>query len=353
MTPSSTTTADTAAEAAARRLCPVAVRTVELAGRGGNNRLYRVTTQDGRVLALKSYPSRATDPRDRLGTEFSALSFVAGYDAPPRTPAAIARADEGFGLYQWIDGVPPGPPDPAGIDAMLAFIGWLSTVRDRPETAAMGLASEACLSIPQTAFQLRRRQRRLNEVAAEEPALADYMTGGFGPALDQALDRADRLYRAAGLDPEADLSHAHRILSPSDFGFHNAVRRPDGRLVFLDFEYFGWDDPVRLAGDVAWHPAMNLPDACAARFVEGCRRLFAGDPGFETRLMAQWPLLGLRWCAIILNEFLPERWVGRVHAGQSDDRRIVLDRQMVKARAFLERVDRSMRHFPYPAGDPL
>lgn len=334
-------------QAAAARLAPASVRAVALAGRGGNSRLYRVTVDDGRVFALKSYPPRDQDPRDRLGTEFAAMTLVHRYDqGRGRTPAPVARDIDAFGLYEWIDGTVPDTPDADGVDAMLNFIGWLNAQRDQPETAPLNLASEACLTIAETATQLRRRRDRLAAAADSggEPELARFVATGLGPTLEAALARAGTLYQEAGLDPTADLNAAHRIPSPSDFGFHNALRRPDGRLVFIDFEYFGWDDPVRLAGDVAWHPGMSLDVDLARRFVLGMDAFLTdADPFFRVRLVAQWPLLGLRWCAIILNEFLPERWAARVRAGQTADRRLVLDRQMAKAAAYLERVNQSMR----------
>ena len=48
---------------------------------------------------------------------------------------------------------------------------------------------------------------------------------------------------------ERDIDSAERTLSPSDFGFHNALKRSDGRIVFLDFEYFGWDDPAKMTAE--------------------------------------------------------------------------------------------------------
>ena len=39
---------------------------------------------------------------------------------------------------------------------------------------------------------------------------------------------------AASLDPTARLDADQRCISPSDFGFHNALLQPDGRLKFLD-----------------------------------------------------------------------------------------------------------------------
>src|SRR5262249_8759378 len=43
---------------------------------GGNNRLFRAHTVDGGSYALKEYPRRANDPRDRLTIEYGALKFL-------------------------------------------------------------------------------------------------------------------------------------------------------------------------------------------------------------------------------------------------------------------------------------
>ena len=72
------------------------------------------------------------------------------------------------------------------------------------------------------------------------------MSGEFTPVMEQIVAAACRDSR-----PETELAPQHRCLSPSDFGFHNALLRgrpgvPGARdWVFLDFEYFGWDDPAK------------------------------------------------------------------------------------------------------------
>lgn len=338
--------ADAPAWAAARRLCPEPVRAVLRTGGGGNSRLYRVESDTARPYALKSYPPRTHDPRDRLGQEFAALAFVTRHDSEDRVPRPVAvDAGAGFGLYAWIEGEPVVPAA-ADIDAVLAFTRRLHELRGAAGADALAPASEACLSLDEIATQIARRRRRLAEVADDEPGLRACLEDGFDPALAAALARAGALYREAGLDPDAAIGPAQRTLSPSDFGFHNALRRADGRIVFLDFEYFGWDDPVRLVADFHWHPGMRLSDALKDRFVDGAAPVFAGDPGFPVRLVAQWPLVGLRWCMILLNEFLPERWLGRVHAGQNRDRRDVLARQLSKTRTYLEKVRQVMQQPP-------
>ena len=63
--------------------------------------------------------------------------------------------------------------------------------------------------------------------------------------------------------------------------------------------------------------------------------LFGGDPGFAVRLNAQLPLYGLRWCAILLNEFLPARWQRRVFAGTAHEWPAAKARQLGKAELWL------------------
>jgi len=293
---------------------------------GGNNRIYRVTTARG-TAALKGYRVADDDPRDRLGQEWSALSLIAAHapDAVPR-PLAQDRA-AGWAAYEWIDGERIGARDPGDIDAAIAFLKRLQRLRS--ETAAAGLAdaSEACLSVGELRRQIEGRLARF----AGQDQLASF--------LSEIAALAQRLTpREVGPAGDRPLSRGRQILSPSDFGFHNALRRPDGRLAFLDFEYFGWDDPAKLASDIHWHPGMGLTAEERRRFARGLAGLFGEDPGYSARLAVFQPLIGLRWCLILLNEFLPRGLARRRHAGQAEDAEAARARQLAKARALYSEV---------------
>jgi len=105
--------------------------------------------------------------------------------------------------------------------------------------------------------------------------------------------------------------------------------------VFLDFEYFGWDDPVKLAADFLLHPGMVLTEGQKRRFLEGVGHVFADDPEFRIRLNQHYPLYALRWAMIVLNEFLPEKWRRRKYAGTQVEREAAQQRQLDKAQTFL------------------
>ena len=287
---------------------------------GGNNRLYRLEAPDG-PLAVKWYGRPgADDATSRLTREFGGLRFLAeaGVGALPAAVAADPAAH--LALYGWIDGEPVAR-DPAGrrvgdLPAAIAFLGRLRTAGGRPAARTLPPATEACLSATDLLDQIDARRARLAAVT-EEAGLGAWLDGRLRPALATARDRLARLYDAAGLDPGIPVPPAAQTLSPSDFGFHNTLRRPDGGLAFVDFEYFGWDDPVKLTADLLWHPGLVLSAGERRAWLQGTAALFAGDPAYGVRLDAQFPLFGLRWALIILNEFLPERWARRLFAAPS------------------------------------
>jgi hypothetical protein len=144
---------------------------------------------------------------------------------------------------------------------------------------------------------------------------------------------------ALGLDPDRPLPLHLQTLSPSDFGFHNALRHRADGLVFVDFEYFGRDDPVKLTADFLLHPGTALDLSQRRRFLAACRRIYGADHVFAARLRLFYPMYALRWCLILLNEFLPERWARREFARPGADRDTAQHRQLRKAADMLARVD--------------
>jgi hypothetical protein len=328
---------------AVHRLLGTPVRRLRRWMGGGNNRLYRVTV-DEHTLALKSY-GLLTDPgNDRLAREFAALSFL-GRHGPENVPLAVASDPAArLALYGWIDGAPVAR-EPGGRSAtdpleMVHFILALQNLGKHQEARDIGLAAEACLDTTELLGQIRRRIAALSDVR-QEPALETFLSDGLLPTLAGAERRLRILYRAGGLALDEALPLERRILSPSDFGFHNALRRPDGRLAFLDFEYFGWDDPVKLLADTLWHPAYRLAAVEQRCWLDGLSApLQAADPTLSLRFDALMPLYGLRWCVILLNEFLPDRWQRRLHAGAAADWTDAKTAQLAKAEGWLAEVRR-------------
>lgn len=320
--------------ATASALADTPVRCLIAVKGGANNRLYRVEDEQGTAYALKAYLHEHDDSRDRIGRECQGLSFLwrQGLRAVPQLIALDSAAT--CALFSWVDGEPVTRTGPRDIDAALAFIGDLKRCALHVDARALPPAAEACLSGAMLVDQIENRFARLRKAAEKKRPLAKFLEGEFAPFFVSCTTAARRGFADAGLDFGVPLDPAHQTLSPSDFGFHNALRTNGQGLVFLDFEYFGWDDPVKLVADFLLHPGMHLRSVEKRRFRHGAEMIFAADPAFSLRLRLLYSLFGLRWAAILLNEFLPERWRRRAFAG-AEDQEAAASRQLAKAKRLL------------------
>jgi len=307
------------------------VLTAQPARSGGNNRVFRLEMAAGPPLALKHYPS---DGRDRLGQEYDALSFLSrhGITLTPRPIAMEVNAN--CALYQWFDGEAaiqrPGDDD---ADQLADFLIDLQKLRGADGAQTLRNASASIFSPQEAIAQYEQRLDGLRQASAGDPNLRAFVDGTLVPSTELAIRRLRRRYAERGRDPAEDLGPEHRALSPSDFGLHNALRGTDGRLRFIDFEYFGWDDPVKLLSDTAIHPGSNLSEASANRLIERLSRVFeAADDAFAIRRDVLYPLFGGIWCLIILNAYLPESRSRRALAAQGGDLTVRLAGQLDKAR---------------------
>ena len=71
------------------------------------------------------------------------------------------------------------------------------------------------------------------------------------------------------------------------------------------------------------------------RTAKGLAGLFTDRSGFADRLAALLPLFALKWCMIVLNEFLAGENARRVFSGSDEDHESVLERQLGLAEAML------------------
>ena len=336
-----------------RQLLSVDVASVERIGGGGNSRIFKVVCADSTQFAAKHYFQHPSDSRDRLGVEFSTLEFLwsNGLRCVPRP--VLADREHQWAVYEWIDGggIPGESVTAADVDSALGFLVEFQALAGSETGRQLPPASEACVSPAAMVANVRLRLDRLRAVDGAEAAsagLREFLDRQFAPLLETVAEGCR--HRLSGPDRaySTELPQGERTLSPSDFGFHNALRRADGKMVFLDFEYFGWDDPAKTVSDFLYHPAMDLPEWVKQRFVDGALCGFRASDALSARLAALYPIFGLKWCMIILNEFLREHRLRRDFAGANKQHLgAVLDRQLTKAKAMLARVKDEYEHFPY------
>jgi hypothetical protein len=331
---------------AAAELLSAKVQALEPVSGGRNSRVYRLSVEPGHSFALKAYFRDPSDHRRRMSTEFASLSFLWQNDVRNIPKPLFDSPEHGCAIFEWIEGRRIGPQDitSKSIDSSSRFLSRLAELRGRPGSETLGPASEACFSGRAIVENLNYRLQPLM-ARTDDSDLRTFLAGELVPAVERISNWSRR---SLGDRFDVELSLEERTLSPSDFGFHNALQVESGELCFLDFEYFGWDDTAKTISDFILHPGMTLAPLFRHRFVTSVIYDLPGRSGLAERVKAFYPLFGLKWCLILLNEFLPEQLMRRHFAGMSEqDRGQKQAEQLAKARHMLEGTLKEYEHFPY------
>ena len=246
----------------------------------GNSKIFKIESNAGTV-ALKVYPDRAIDDRPRQNTEWSALSFLRQNKLQVPVPIRINQVVN-WSLIEWIEGENANNKASSFIDRAADFIRALTVAgKSLASKDLFGSATEACLTPNLIESQIRGRFKSLSEV--EDIGLRKFVDQDLAPAFTRVAENASK---TLGSSYEAALGESHWALSPSDFGLHNAIVTSSNDLMFFDFEYFGWDDPVKLTSDFCLHPGMSLKIEEQRLWIFEMQKIFGGDSSFLKRLTA-------------------------------------------------------------------
>ncbi len=304
-------------------------RAIVLLHGGINSTVFHLRMESGHDLVAKAYPVERSDHRDRLSTEVLAcysLRLVGMRDVPE---SIVVDSVHRIGFFGYVEGERPTPASIGKKDVRAAAEFVLSIQAHRGELGLAGFqrASEACYSLPEHVKVIEDRIAALLAAWSESSEARRFVSDEVRPCLTEVLE--------SGPPYEGRVPDAERILSPSDFGFHNSIRRPDGVYTFLDLEYFGWDDPAKLLCDAFLQPDFPIPAAHRPLFFETVWRGLGSHAYLPRRFERLYPLLAIKWALIVLNAFLPER------RGVADPARLA--GQMRKARAAISEARRTMK----------
>jgi len=304
-------------------------------GGGANNRVLHLK-KDGQEYTLKQY-SR-TGERDRYTSEkvFYGWAAEAGSRQIPR-PIAWEDGTQS-GLFSYVAG--KATPSRARENDVLQAAEFIVALNQKRETANRLPIPEAADTgdWPTQHARIQARVERLQNLSSRTPLrreLENFLAGEFLPAWEKVSNEFQTILSH---EPELakPLPKEMCILSPSDFGFHNALSGGDGRLTFFDFEYAGWDDPAKTASDFLRQPRHTVPEQYWQGFLQAVSQLTPEPEQFLLRTRYLLPLHNFKWCCIFLNDFLPEHSPRRYAAfGKDPQETQTLHVQIEKARYHL------------------
>jgi hypothetical protein len=290
--------------------------TAELLAGGKNNKVIRLTPASGPLRVLKVFFRSAWDTRDRLAHEYSFASFAWKQGLRALPEPIDAESAHYCALFEFVPGgKPPHPPTPRMMSEALAFIKDLNRNRRSADAQKLKPGSEACFSLAEHVSVVEGRIARLRAAQLDYDARR-WIETKLLPLWDTVKVTVEVEAAAERVDLRAPLATTERIISPSDFGFHNAIAREgSGALCFHDFEYAGWDDPAKLFGDMFSQIEYPLPTEYLSEVAASFLSLSSRPEELASRLRWLLPVYGVKWCCIALNPLLASEAARRHFAG--------------------------------------
>jgi hypothetical protein len=314
---------------------PTDQTTVAPVAHGFNNRNYYVTARKHTFL-LKHYFSHPDDPRNRLKAEW-AFSNYAYSVAPTFVPKPIVcDSSAQVALFDFVQGQRLVSADITQqlVDQAAQFFCLLNT-SDRKKVVNVSNASEACFSLAEHIACVDFRMKQLESCHTHLDDCVD-----FKEILDQMNDQwqqiKHKIMHHALYHQHNAIRHDQYCMSPSDFGFHNALKKPDQQMIFLDFEYAGWDDPAKMACDFFSQIAIPVPATYFNHFLSQVMSVFPQADQLIERAIVLKPLYFIKWCCIVLNVFLPHHLSRKCFANSTVDITLLQRQQLGKARKMLD-----------------
>ena len=275
---------------------------------GRNNSVYLLSTP-AHSLVLKLLFHNECDPRDRFTAETSFYAHCKALNIRSVPKLFAASHEEKMLLLDFVDGRKLKASTISEISVTKA-IKFVIDINSKPASKSIiPTASESGFSIKDHIEMIEIRLARLEEFVVTNEAACDFIHTKLRPLWNQLIRpiKRHRIYSSGQME---------RCISPSDFGFHNSLVRPNGDFVFYDFEYAGWDDPAKLICDFFCQVEIPVPRTFFGFVIERLNSLAINKNDFAERTKLLLPALKIKWCCILLNEFLPSEQKRRRFAKQ-------------------------------------
>lgn len=299
---------------------------------GANNCVYKLEINNNTKFVLKHYFSHPNDTRKRLQSEYYFLSYAKEKNIQNVPVPYSCIEEKNIALYSFIDGKNFNPEmlSEKNIQDAISFFKELNL--NKIDGQKLPFASEACVTLNDYVVVLEKRLhafKKLKDLNNLPSEAEDFIFSKLSPVLMKVKDNTIKYAKDTLNIP---LSKEYQSITPSDFGFHNALLAPNQATYFIDFEYAGWDDPAKTVCDFFCQPKIPVPQKFFRMFIDSIKDFT--DPYFEERIEIILPLCQLKWCFIIMNTFLKVGKNRRCFSKQNEDQY----QQIEKAQKILKNI---------------
>ncbi len=262
-----------------------------------NSELFKVKFNNNTYGAIKKYPNLDEDNRQRLKREILAIKIMDKNNFKNITNLISYDFTLNIALFKWIEGKKIKSINNSELNAAVKFTKRLKKIPNYHVKKYFYDATEACFNLENITDQINKKKYDLTKNNSSKK-IKLFINNIFLPILkkiESNIGKKDNLFKK--------IYNESVILSPSDFGFHNCLKKNKNFFVFLDFEYFGKDDAIKFVTDFLLHPGMILTNKQKKIWVKKMLVIFKNDNTFLHRLSTFLPYYALRWSLIVLNDF--------------------------------------------------
>ena len=273
---------------------------------GINSAVYKVENTRG-VYTLKLYYEHQGDSaRDGMRAEIEFLKY-ANKVCKSGVPEIheIDRENKAV-LMEYISGTEFDPGRFYSYEVIGQFVSFFKEINRDRELALNAISMSAAEGFQRLTDHMNCLRGRLQRMSSEHlPSHLRERGRNVIQALESDFYTTEErvLSMISNGDVEDLIDQELLVISASDYGLHNVIER-DGKAVFIDFEYSGWDDPCKAVLDFYLQPSMHMNRSCLYL-------LDAFDPvqkGYiHKRCKAVQPILELKWRCIIANWLDPAK----------------------------------------------
>jgi len=302
--------------------------------RGINSKVLMIEHKNHKYI-VKDYCDQRSTTKSRLEAEYSFLQLLKHHGIS-RVPRPLRRDKKhGYGLYSFLPGQHVQSPSTKHVLAAARFIKEINVKVAYENIKGIENAAESCFSIQDHLDILSKRVQRLVDLSSRQPSL-----GLYNEFVDSMIRKKYKqihdliLVKYSEASRTRSLSLEEKIISPSDFGFHNMLVHKD-IVRFIDFEYAGWDDPAKLWCDFACQPQVPVSKEQWEYFVTRFSSWLPNYNNVKKRSDDLLLLYRLKWCCIMLNEFTDNELEHRLNTHEGYRAR--LDQKMHKTISYFNK----------------
>ena len=269
---------------------------------GRNNNVY-LYTEKNRKFIIKKFKNYFGTKYDRYFTEKIFIEYLKKKKINNISHIIGSNKKEKILYFNYINGKKIKRPNKNHLNECLKFLKKINH-KTTHKNFQFQKASDACLSVQDHINACEKRIYKLRnkynfKKDNDSKKIYKFLKNQIIPEFK--IVKSNIKYSFEKSQIKKSLNNNHLILSPSDFGFHNIIKKND-QIYFIDFEYAGWDDPRKLVCDFILNPDYLISKKNKIFFLTNFDHIFKTKLSNSNQFRLILKFHFLKWACMIINQ---------------------------------------------------